>query len=232
MVLGAGLGTRMRPLSEAIPKPLVELAGKALIDRVLDRLQAAGVEKAVVNVHHLAERMEGHLASRIRPEIVISDERDVLLETGGGVKKALPLLGDEAFYIHNSDSVWIEGDNPALSAMAAAWDPAVMDWLLLMAPISHSSGYAGRGDFALEENGRLRRRTGDDAVPFVFAGVSIAGPGVFDGAPEGAFSLNLLWDKALAADRLYGLVLDGIWMHVGTPEALKEAEGVMAGGAR
>jgi len=232
IVLGAGLGTRMRPLSDATPKPLIALSGETLIDRVLDRLVAAGVEKAVVNVHHLADRMEAHLARRGLPDIVVSDERGLLLETGGGVKKALPLLGTEPFYIHNSDSVWIEGDRQALPAMAAAWNPAAMDWLLLLAPVATSIGYAGRGDFAFADDGVLRRRAGDESVPYVFAGVSIAGPGVFEGAPEGAFSLNLLWDEALRAGRLCGLVLDGVWMHVGTPAALEEAEKVMSSGAR
>lgn len=231
MVLGAGLGTRMRPLSDTTPKPLVELAGAPLLDRVLDRLQAAGVKTAVVNVHHLADRMEAHLAGRTQPEIIISDERGLLLDTGGGVKKALPLLGDNAFFIHNSDSVWIEGENGALQAMSDAWDPAVMDWLLLLAPVERSIGYGGSGDFAFDGGDALRRRRSDENVPYVFAGVSVAGPGVFEDAPEGAFSLNLLWDAALAGKRLHGVVLDGVWMHVGTPAALEEAEGVMSSGS-
>ncbi len=230
MVLGAGLGTRMLPLSETTPKPLVPLSGVALIDRVLDRLAEAGVEKAVVNVHHLADRMEAHLAARKRPAVVISDERALLLDTGGGVKKALPLLGGEAFFVHNSDSVWIEAGAPALAAMAAAWEPERMDWLLLVAPASQAIGYGGRGDFHLEADGCLRRRGGGETAPFVFAGVSITTAQTFAGAPEGAFSLNLLWDRALETGRLYGLALEGQWMHVGTPNALTEAERVLNGG--
>ena len=231
MVLGAGLGTRMRPLSDAVPKPLIELSGQTLIDRVLDRLAAAGVERAVVNVHHLADQLERHLAERRAPQIAISDERSELLETGGGVKKALPQLGQGAFFVHNSDSVWLEQDTENLRDMAAAWRLDEMDWLLLVAPRAAATGYDGRGDFTLLEDGRLRRRQAGEEAPLVFAGVSIARADAFAHAPEGAFSLNLLWDQALARGRLYGHELRGIWMHVGTPEALDEAERVLNGGA-
>jgi MurNAc alpha-1-phosphate uridylyltransferase len=226
MVLAAGQGERMRPLTLSIPKPLVPLAGQTLIDHVLDRLARAGVETAVVNVHYLADVLEAHLRRRdgTRPEILISDERDVLLETGGGAKHALKLLGPGPFFIHNSDSVWSEGVVPALPEMLRLWDPARMDCLLLLAPLATSLGYAGKGDFAMAADGRLSRRGERQVVPFAFAGVSLCTASLFDGAPEGPFSLNLLWDRALDRGRLYGLRLDGHWMHVGTPDALAEAE--------
>jgi N-acetyl-alpha-D-muramate 1-phosphate uridylyltransferase len=226
MVLSAGYGERMRPLTLHMPKPLVSLAGKTLIDHVLDRLAAAGVETAVVNVHYLPDQLEVHMRGRAGrpPEIVISDERDCLLDTGGGTKKALPLLGPGPFFIHNSDSVWSEGPRPALPNMLRLWDPSRMDCLLLLAPLSTSIGYGARGDFDMAPDGRLTRRGERQIVPFAFAGVSLCEASLFDDTPEGPFSLNLLWDRALAKDRLYGVRLDGRWMHVGTPEALAEAE--------
>lgn len=228
MVLAAGRGERMRPLTDTLPKPLVRLAGRALIDHALDRLAAAGITHAVVNVHYLAGSIEQHLASRSAPVIVISDERDALLETGGGVVRALPLLGSEPFLIHNSDSVWIEGEGQNIARLIDAWDATRMDTLLLLAPTSTSLGYDGKGDFDLSSDGRLLRRSGNTAAPFVFAGVSIAHPRLFSGAPQGRFSLNVLWDRAIAAGRAYGIVLDGRWMHVGTPSAVVEAEAAIA----
>jgi N-acetyl-alpha-D-muramate 1-phosphate uridylyltransferase len=224
MVLAAGHGERMRPLTDKIPKPLVTLAGRPLIDHVLDRLKAAQVEKAVVNVHYLADQIETHLRARGEPQIVISDERELLLDTGGGTKKALPLLGAGPFFIHNSDSVWSEGVTPALNAMLRQWDPSEMDCLLLLAPLSSSMGYFGRGDFSMAADGRLVRRGERQVVPFAFAGVSLCDQRLFKDAPDGPFSLNLSWDRALQTGRLFGIRLDGCWMHVGTPEALKEAE--------
>jgi MurNAc alpha-1-phosphate uridylyltransferase len=226
MVLAAGQGERMRPLTLRMPKPLVPLAGRPLIDHVLGRLEAAGVTKAVVNVHYLPDQLETHIRHRDgqRPEIVISDERDVLLDTGGGAKKALPLLGDGPFFIHNADSVWSEGPSPALPRMLRHWDPRFMDCLLLLAPLSTSLGYGAKGDFSMEPDGKLARRGERQVVPFAFAGVSLCDARLFEGAPDGRFSLNVLWDKALTKGRLYGLRLDGRWMHVGTPEALAEAE--------
>ena len=229
MVLAAGLGTRMRPLSDSVPKPLVELGGKALIDRVLERLTHAGVERVVVNTHYLAPKVEAHLAGRKNPEIVISPEHDLLLDTGGGVKNALPLLGNDPFYIHNSDSVWVEGASDALRRMAEVWDPAAMDTLLLVAPTAYAIGYQGGGDFALASDGMLRRRKENEVVPFVFTGVSIGRAAMFEDSPEGPFSLNMLWDRSLAAGRLRGVRLEGIWMHVGTPQALEDAERLLAG---
>jgi MurNAc alpha-1-phosphate uridylyltransferase len=226
MVLAAGYGERMRPLTLTMPKPLVPLAGRALIDHVLDRLAAAGVETAVVNVHYLPEQIEAHLRERAGrpPKTIVSDERDLLLDTGGGAKKALPLLGAGPFFIHNSDSVWSEGVTPALPHMLRLWDPQRMDCLLLLAPLATSIGYAGRGDFDMAPDGRLTRRRERQVVPFAFAGASLCTAKLFDDSPDGPFSLNLLWDRALAKGRLYGVRLDGRWMHVGTPEALAEAE--------
>jgi N-acetyl-alpha-D-muramate 1-phosphate uridylyltransferase len=226
MVLAAGRGERMRPLTLKVPKPLVELAGRPLIDHVLDKLAGAGVETAVVNVHYLPDLLEENLGRREQtsPAIVISDERDVLLDTGGGAKRALPLLGPGPFFIHNADTVWSEGPIPELKRMLRLWDPAIMDCLLLLAPLSSSIGYHGKGDFAMAPDGRLTRRGERQIVPFAFAGASLCDARLFADSPDGAFSLNLLWDRALAAERLYGMRLDGRWMHVGTPEALAEAE--------
>jgi MurNAc alpha-1-phosphate uridylyltransferase len=226
MVLAAGLGERMRPLTLRMPKPLVPLAGRPLIDHVLDRLAAAGVDTAVVNVHYLPEQLEESLARRngTKPAIVISDERGVLLDTGGGAKRALPLLGAGPFFIHNADTVWSEGASPALPRMLKLWDPDSMDCLLLLAPTNSSIGYGGKGDFAMAPDGRLKRRGERQVVPFAFAGVSLCDARLFKDSPDGKFSLNLLWDRALAEGRLYGMRLDGHWMHVGTPAALAEAE--------
>lgn len=225
MVLAAGLGTRMAPVSKDRPKPLVELDGKTLLDRVLDRLSAAGIRKAVVNVHHMADLIEAHLRPRTAPRIEISDERSALLDTGGGVKKALPLLGSEPFLVHNSDSVWIEGIGANLSRLLDAWDSGRMDCLMLLALASSSYGYQGRGDFSFGSDGRIRRRKSEqEIVPFAFTGVSIAHPRLFEASPDGRFSMNLVWDQAIEKGRAYGLRMEGIWMHVGTPEALAQAE--------
>ena len=226
MVLSAGVGERMRPLTLRLPKPLVPLAGKPLIDHVLDRLAGAGVRTAIVNVHYLPEQLEAHLAKRngTPPDIIVSDERGLLLDTGGGAKKALPLLGHGPFFIQNADSVWSEGAVPALARMLRLWNPATMDCLLLLAPVTSSIGYAAKGDFSMGPDGRLSRRGQGEVVPFAFAGVSLCDERLFRDAPEGRFSLNLLWDRALANGRLYGMRLDGRWMHVGSPEALAEAE--------
>ncbi|MGI9403803.1 MAG: nucleotidyltransferase family protein [Hyphomicrobium sp.] len=224
MVLAAGRGVRMRPLTAQVPKPLVRLKGRALIDHVLDRLAAADVSKAVVNVRYLADALEAHLSPRKKPQVIISDERGLLLDTGGGVVRALPKLGPEPFLIHNSDSVWIEGVGANLERLIAAWDSDKMDSLMLLASATASLGYEGAGDFAMGTDGRLERRGEQQVAPFVFTGVSIAHPRMFEGAPHERFSLNQLWDTAIENGRLYGVRLDGLWMHVGTPEALKEAE--------
>jgi MurNAc alpha-1-phosphate uridylyltransferase len=228
IVLAAGLGTRMRPYNGHIPKPLVEIGGKSLIDYSLDRLADAGVERAVVNVHHLADALERHLAPRRRPKIVISDERGELLGTGGGIAKALPQLGEAPFFLVNSDTVWLDGVKPNFTRLAEAFDPATMDVLLLLAPTAGSIGYTGRGDFAMLPDGRLQRRRENEVVPFVYAGAAILSPGLFADVPRGAFSLTMLFDRAGASGRLYGLRLEGVWMHVGTPEAVAAAEAALA----
>ena len=224
MILAAGLGKRMRPLTDTIPKPLVRLNERALIDHVLDRLAAAGIKRAIVNVHHHADKLEAHLRTRTNPEIAISDERGVLLDTGGGVVRALPSIGDKPFLIHNSDSVWIEGVGNNLSRLLSSWDEERMDSLMLLATTPGSLGYDGHGDFHMDGDGLLMRQSGPRLAPFVFAGVSIAHPRLFEKAPEGRFSLNTLWNAAIEKRRLFGVRLDGLWMHVGTPEALAEAE--------
>lgn len=224
MVLAAGFGERMRPLTDKKPKPLIEVAGKPLIEHVLDKLAEAGVEKAIVNIHYLADMIEKRLAPRKAPRIVFSDERERLLNTGGGIVKALPQFGAEPFYLVNSDSIWIDGVRPNLLRLAENFDPARMDALLLLAPSATSIGYSGRGDFAMTSDGRLRARAEREVVPFVYAGVALLSPSLFKGAPEGTFSLTKLFGRASEAERLYGLRLDGVWMHVGTPDAIALAE--------
>ncbi|HUS96640.1 MAG TPA: nucleotidyltransferase family protein [Hyphomicrobiaceae bacterium] len=224
LVLAAGLGTRMRHLTENRPKPLIEVAGQRLIDRVLDRIADAGIARAVVNVHYKADQIEAAVQGRARPAIQISDERDALLDTGGGASRALPMLGAGPFLIHNSDSIWVEGVEPALTTLMRAWNNDEMDCLMLLAAISDSTGFDGPGDFTMARNGRLARRPKGVISPFVFAGVSIAHPRLFAEAPAGAYSLNAVWDQAIARNRLYGVRLDGHWMHVGTPEAVVAAE--------
>lgn len=224
MVLAAGLGERMRPLTETRPKPLVEVAGKPLIEYVLDKLVEANVEKAVVNVHYFADMIEQRLAARKKPNIVFSDERAKLLNTGGGIAKALPLLGEQPFYLVNSDSIWIDGVRSNLLRLGEEFDPARMDALLLLAPTATSIGYSGRGDFSMLPDGRLQSRAERQVVPFIYAGGAILSPALFKDAPAGAFSLTKLFDRAADAERLYGLRLDGVWMHVGTPDAIALAE--------
>jgi MurNAc alpha-1-phosphate uridylyltransferase len=224
MILAAGLGTRMRPLTDAMPKPLVAVGGKPLINHVLDHLAAVGVETAVVNVHHFADQIEQHLKPRRAPKIVISDERDAVLGTGGGVVKALPLIGAAPFFALNSDTLWIDGVKPNLERLAAAFQPAAMDALLMLAPTATSVGYGGRGDFAMAPDGKLRRRPEREVVPFVYAGIAILSPALFQDAPRGAFALTQLFDRAIEQERLYGLRLEGVWMHVGTPDAVAAAE--------
>lgn len=214
----------MRPITSTIPKPLVKVAGQAMLDFVLDQLAAAGVERAVVNVHYLADQIEQHLSSRKTPQIVISDERAKLLDTGGGVVKALPELGPEPFFHLNSDTIWIDGVKPNLTRLADAFDPATMDALLLLAPVATSIGYPGRGDFTMAQDGRLEKRGEREVAPYVYAGAAILSPKLFEGASAEPFSLTRMFDKAREAGRLHGLPLEGIWMHVGTPDAIALAE--------
>ena len=232
MVLAAGLGTRMRPLTDDRPKALVEVGGRALIDHVLDRLADASVRRAVVNVHWFADRLEAHLAKRGRgPEITISDERAELLETGGGLKKALPLLGDDPVFVANIDSVWTDrGD--ALAELAALWDPERLDAALLLARREGAIGFEGGGDFFLGEDGQLTFRGEAAEAPYAYMGVHICRPGYVADGPDGPFSLSGLWRRSAAEGRLFGCVLDGDWMHVGDPGARDEAEGRLAREAR
>ena len=228
MVLAAGLGTRMRPITDVKPKPLVEVAGKTLVDHVLDKLAEAGVARAVVNVHHHADQMEAHLAARRTPEIIVSDERDALLDSGGGVVRALPRLRGEAIFILNADTFWLDGASSNLRRMSESWNPDKMDALLLVAALTSSVGFDGAGDFVFSNDGRLRRRPERTVTPFAYAGVAIMARACFEGAPEGPFSLNRLWNRAIEADRLFGMRLDGMWLHVGTPQAIAEAEEAIA----
>ena len=230
MIMGAGLGTRMRPLTDDRPKPLVTVGGKTLIDHSIDRLVGAGVTLVVVNLHYKAAMLQAHLAKRHDVEIVFSDETEMLLDTGGGVVKAMPHFGDQSFFVLNSDSIWIENSTPVLSDMLAAWDETRMDGLLLLADMKTALGYEGTGDFALKPNGHLIRARDaavGDAV-YAYPGVQIAGPRLFADAPQGAFSTNIMWDRAIAQSRLSGTVMDGAWIHVGTPEARDEAEATLA----
>ncbi|MFG1477057.1 nucleotidyltransferase family protein [Xanthobacter sp. V4C-4] len=225
MVLAAGLGTRMRPLTDRIPKPLVPVYGRPLVDHVLDALAVAGIDEAVVNVHHLADLLEAHLAGRQgRPRITVSNERGLLLETGGGVRRALPLLAPGPFVAINSDTIWIEGARPNLVRLVEGFEAERMDALLLLAPAATSIGYDGLGDFQMDTTGRLSRRAERMVAPFIYAGACVLKPELFAAAPEGPFSLNRVFDRAAERERLFGLRLDGVWMHVGTPEAIALAE--------
>lgn len=226
MVLAAGLGKRMRPLTETLPKPLLPVAGRTLLDRMLDRLADANLERVVINLHYFRAAMEAHLATRTSPPIELSPELD-LLETGGGVRNALPRLGAGAFYVANADVLWLDGKIPALARLARAWNDETMDALLLLHPAVTAIGYDGAGDYFIDALGRLRRRRGAEVAPFIFAGVQILHPRLFAQAPEGAFSLNLLYDRAQQAGRLWGLRHDGLWFHVGTPQGLAETEAVL-----
>jgi N-acetyl-alpha-D-muramate 1-phosphate uridylyltransferase len=224
MVLAAGRGLRMRPLTLDRPKPLVTVAGKLLIDYSIDALKRAGVERIVVNTHHFPEQMAAWARERNDKGIVLSDESDLLLDTGGGVVKALPLLGSEPFFVINSDSFWRDGPEPALDRLSTAFDRESMDALLLLSSHNQAVGFDGPGDFHMDALGRLKRRGSDPTAPFIFAGCHILDPRLLENAPEGPFSMNFAWDKALANGRLYGLRHDGPWLHVGTPEAIPAAE--------
>ena len=221
MVLAAGLGTRMRPITSTIPKPMVKVAGKPLIDHGLDRLAAAGIETAVVNVHYLADLLEDHVTRRQSPDIVISDERDALLDTGGGIRKALPNFQGEPFVLLNSDSFWIEGVRPNLNILSKSWDSERMDILLMVAATVRSVGYSGLGDFTLSDDGRLTRRAERTVAPFVYAGAAVLHPRIFEKVGDGAFSLNRLFDEARERERLFGVRMEGMWFHVGTPAAIE-----------
>ncbi|HUO94160.1 MAG TPA: nucleotidyltransferase family protein [Rhizomicrobium sp.] len=228
MIMAAGLGTRMRPLTLDRPKPLVEVRGKALIDHAVDRLVQAGVTMIVVNLHYHAEMLKKHLQKRRDVEIRFSEEPDTLLGTGGGIVKALPNFEGQPFFVHNSDSIWVEGIGHALDRMQTLWNPGEMDGLLLLASMVTALGFEGKGDFLLDAEGRIARVPEQRVSPFAYPGVQIVHPKIFDGAPKGAFSMNLLWDRSIEKGRLFGVRLDGVWMHVGTAEAVREAEDFLA----
>jgi MurNAc alpha-1-phosphate uridylyltransferase len=228
MIMAAGLGTRMRPLTDDRPKPLVTVRGRALIDHAIDRLVAAGVTLVVVNLHYKAQQLRDHLGQRRDIEIRYSVETDELLGTGGGVTKALPQFGGAPFFILNSDSIWVEGYTPALTMMQRGWDDSRMDGLLLLASMTTAMGYEGRGDFRLAADGRLSRVPERMTSPFAYPGVQIVHPRLFADPPEGAFSTNLMWNRAIAKGRLFGMRLEGVWIHVGTPQARSEAEAYLA----
>ena len=225
MVLAAGVGSRMRPLTDDRPKALVEVGGRALIDHVLDRLGEAGVETAVVNVHHFADQLEAHLAGRTHPRVRIADERAGLLDSGGGIKHALPLLGEEPIWVANIDSLWMGGTTPPLELMKAAWDPALMDLLVLMVPRGHGIGFEGPRGFFRDAAGRITH-SADDANPAPFAniGFQIMKPELLAGEPDGPFSILPIWWRLQAEGRIFGVVMDAFWMHVGDPAAREAAE--------
>lgn len=228
MVLAAGLGKRMRPLTATRPKPLVEVAGKPLLDHVLDRLRAAGIARAVVNAHYLADAVEAHLKGQAQDiEILISNESGKLLETGGGVTKALPLIEDDTFLVANSDNLWVDGPVDAIRLLEQRWDDAAMDALLLVVPLAQAHCHSGVGDFRMDPLGRLTRRAPGKPAPFVYTGVQIVSRRLFRDAPEGAFSMNLLWNRAMAEGRVFGLVHEGLWFDVGTPPAIARTEAIL-----
>ena len=229
MVLAAGLGTRMRPLTDNRPKPLLELDDRSLLDHALDRLQAAGVGQAVVNAHWFGDQIEAAMARRADPRIILQKE-ETLLETGGGVTMALPNLGDGPFAVVNGDAFWLDGPTPALKRLSAAFDPAEMDALLLMVRTTQVEGVVGKGDFLIDPIGRMRRPKEREIAPYLYAGVQILSPALFADAPTGAFSLNRLYDRAIENGRLYGLVHDGVWFHLSTPEDLEQAETTLRAG--
>lgn len=229
MVLAAGLGKRMRPLTATQPKPLVRVAGKSLIDHALDKLESAGVGKAVVNVHYLADALEVHLGNRRRaPEVSISDERELLLETGGGMVRAAALLPDP-FFCLNSDNIWLDGPADVFAELSRAWDPDRMDALLLMVPHPRALNYRGEGDFHLDAEGRVSRRRPGRVAPFIFTGIQLVSHRLLREAPEGPFSTNLLWSRAIEEDRLYGISHTGLWFEVGEPAAIRPTEEWLSG---
>ena len=232
MVMAAGLGKRMRPLTATRPKPLIEVAGRPLIDHALDRLRAAGVRRAVVNVHYLADAIEAHLKNRGEGlEILVSDERGLLLETGGGLARALPLIDSDPFIAVNSDNLWIDGPVDALQLLAASWDEARMDALLLLVPLARAHCHAGRGDFHMSATGALSRRRARGVAPFVFTGIQMLSKRLLAGElPAGPFSTNLLWDRAIAAGRCFGAVHQGLWFDIGRPVSIRKAEEMLLAG--
>ncbi|MGE3746245.1 MAG: nucleotidyltransferase family protein [Sphingomonadaceae bacterium] len=231
MVLAAGLGKRMRPLTASRPKPLIEVAKKPLLDHVLDHLRTAGIKRVVVNVHYLADAIEAHLKARVKDlDVIISDERGKLLETGGGLVKALPLIEDEQFLVVNSDNYWVDGPVDAVRLLGQRWNAETMDALLLTVPLARAHCHRGLGDFHMDPMGRLSRRKPGKVAPFVFTGVQVISRRLLENAPEGSFSTNILWDRAIAAGRCYGIAHQGLWFDVGTPPAIARTEAILAHG--
>lgn len=231
MVMAAGLGKRMRPLTASRPKPLVEVAGQPLIDHVLDRLRAAGVAKLVVNVHYLADALEAHLGARASDfAVTISDERALLLETGGGLVKAAPMIDEDQFLVINSDNFWVDGPTDSLRLLASQWREQAMDALLLLVPLARAGNHGGQGDFHMDAAGLLSRRRPGRVAPYVFTGIQIVSKRLLANAPEGPFSTNILWDRAIAAGRCFGAVHHGLWFDVGTPPAIKATEAALVDG--
>ena len=230
MVLSAGLGTRMRPLTADRPKPLVDVAGKAMIDHCLDKLAEAGIARAVVNVHYLPDQLIEHLATRAAPAVTISDERDLLLETGGGMVKALPLLGSDPFFALNSDNLWLDGPGTVFAQLSAAFDAAKMDALLLVVPHARASNYSGKGDFHLDPHGRITRRRSGRIAPFIYSGIQLVSHRLLRDAPEGPFGTMVLWQRAIDEGRLYGVTHLGRWFEVGSPQAIAPTEAALRRG--
>jgi MurNAc alpha-1-phosphate uridylyltransferase len=229
MVMAAGIGKRMRPLTATRPKPLVRVAGKPLIDHSLDRIEAAGIGHVVVNVHYLADALEAHLAKQKRSfTLAVSDERGELLETGGGMVKALPLLKGDPILIVNSDNIWTDGPQDSIRNLARHWDGDRMDALLLVIRQASATGHGGKGDFHMDPSGKLSRRKPGRVAPFVYTGIQLISPRLLVGAPDGPFSTNLLWDRAIAAGRLYGLSHMGQWFDVGTPASIAPTEAALS----
>ena len=225
MILAAGFGKRLRPITDKTPKPMLEVAGRTLLDHIIDHLAASGIERVVINIHHLGSLIEQHISRRTDVEVLISDESDQILETGGGIAKALPLLGEDPFFVINGDILWLDGPTPALQRLARTWDHSCMDALLLLHSTAEAYGYEGRGDFIVDPEGALIRRPEREISPYLFAGVQILQARSLSEAPVGPFSLNLIYDQAIEKARLFGLVHDGDWFHIGTAGGLSEAEG-------
>ena len=228
MIMAAGLGKRMRPLTATKPKPLIEVNGKALLDHVLEKLGTAGVQKVVVNVHYLADALEAHLATRAHGlDVVISDERTLLMETGGGLVKASPMIDCDPFLALNSDNLWIDGPADTVKLLASQWDDSKMDALLLLVPQARALNHKGIGDFHMDRTGRLRRREKSHVAPFVFTGIQMASKRLLRDAPDGPFSTNILWDRAIEEGRCFGAVHQGLWFDVGTPQSIQMTETVL-----
>lgn len=232
MVMAAGLGKRMRPLTASRPKPLVRVAGKALLDHVLDRLRAAGIGRVVINVHYLADSLEAHLKKSAQGlEIIVSDERLQLMETGGGLVQARALIGDAPFLVVNSDNFWVDGPVDAIRLLGTTWDYARMDALLLLVPLARAHCHRGQGDFHLAPDGRIIKRRGAGRIaPFVYTGLQILSPRVIADWPDGPFSTMVFWERAIAAGRAFGVVHQGLWFDVGTPAAIPATEAILADG--